>query len=329
MARKRLVIVILVITVVAIFLTRSSQNGKTFEESIVEFGEVREELVLTGEVKALDSANLQFNTSGKVAWVGVKVGDQVKKGQALMKLDTTKLSSAYQIAAANYRAAEANAQEVLDDVKGNDSDETFEQKNDRTAAETARDKAWDTLLSAQKDLDEATLVAPFDGIASILNSESSGVNVTAGTVQIVLVNPETIYFLVNADQTEVSTFSVGDNAEIALDAFDGENIQGAVSDVSIAPNPAESGTVYPIRVSFNADNSTNKYKLGMTGDVKFILSSKDNVLYAPSKYVKTDREGKYLLTNGGADKIRVETGIESEDRVEILSGISEGTKIYY
>ncbi len=324
---KKLAVVSVAILAIGLFVVRSRNGNGTVEEATVGRGTVEEELVLTGEIKATDYASLQFNTSGTVAWVGVKVGEKVTKGQVLLKLDTIKLNAAYQVARANYRAAEANAQEVLDDVKGNDSDETFAQKNDRTAAETARDKGWDALMAAQKDLQDATLVAPFDGVVAIVNSESPGVNITAATPQVVVVNPETLYFEVLADQTEVAFFEPGDTAEIVLDAFETGTLNATVTSVSIAPDSTETGTVYPIRLALAAPE-TLKYKIGMTGDASFILSRKDDVLYVPSGFVNSDSEGDYVLINSGKDKKYIEMGIEGEDRVEIKGDISEGEKVF-
>src|SRR3989344_8643883 len=301
-AHKKLTLVIIIILAIGFFVlrARASGNGAT-QEATVERGTVEEELVLTGEISATDYASLQFNTSGTVSWVGVKVGEEVKKGQALMKLDTLKLNAAYQIAVANYRAAQANAEEVLDDVKGNDDDETFEEKNTRTAAEATRDKAYDALVAAQKELQDATLIAPFSGVVAILNSESAGVNVTAGTPQVILVNPATMYFEVSADQTEVSRFMIDDKAEITLDAFDNETLTGTISSISVAPDATESGTVYPIRLSLEL-NGASKYKIGMTGDARFIVTKKEGVLYIPSDYVNSDKDGEYVRIDGGKNK---------------------------
>jgi len=227
---KRLVIILAIVIIGGYFVTRSQNGNGALDQASITRGTVEEEIVLTGEISATDYATLQFNTSGTISWVGVSVGENVKKGQALLKLDTLKLNAAYQIAVANYRAAQANAEEVLDDVKGNDDDETFEEKNTRTAAEATRDKAYDALVAAQKELQDATLIAPFSGVVAILNSESAGVNVTAGTPQVILVNPATMYFEVSADQTEVSRFMIDDKAEITLDAFDNETLTVSVED---------------------------------------------------------------------------------------------------
>jgi macrolide-specific efflux system membrane fusion protein len=97
----------------------------------------------------------------------------------------------------------------------------------------------------------------------------------------------------------------------------------------VAPDPSENGTVYPIRIALDVDNQNYKYKIGMTGDSTFILSKKSDALFVPSDAVRNDREGSYVLINGGKEKRYIETGIEGGDKVEIVNGISEGEKVYY
>lgn len=55
---------------------------------------IKEEITLTGTIDASTKANLQFKTSGQLAWVGVKVGDNVKKYQAIASLNKEELKKA-------------------------------------------------------------------------------------------------------------------------------------------------------------------------------------------------------------------------------------------
>jgi RND family efflux transporter MFP subunit len=327
--RKKLTLVLIVIAAIAIFfVTRGNGNGE-LEEATVERGSVAEELILSGVVVAEEHAQLTFPTSGKIAWISVKEGEEVQEGQALAKLDTVTLNSTLQRARADYRAAEANAQEVLDDVKGNDDDETFTEKNTRTAAETARDKAYEAMVAAEKNLREATLISPFGGVVTNVVNPFAGVNVLATQTQIEVVNPETIHFVVAADQSEVIDIAIGDTVKIILDALDEKELFGIVSYVSYTTSATEIGSVYEVKVVFNEiENSDFTYRIGMTGDAHFVLREKKNVLYAPSDFVKADSEGDYVLTNEGREKTYIEIGLEGEERTEVVSGLSEGVLVY-
>ena len=303
-------------------------NGE-LEESTVQRGEVIEELILSGEIVADEHAQLTFPTSGRITWINVVEGDQVKKGQALAKLDTVVLSSALQRARADLRAAEANLEEVHDEVKGRDADETFEEKNTRTAAEVAKDKAYEAVIIAGENLRNSTLVSPFDGLVTYVANPFSGVNVLATQTQIEVINPDTIHFEVSADQMEVVDIKIGEEVKIVLDAVDEKEFTGTVTYVSYAPEVGEVGSVYSVRLNF-ADLANNGfvYRVGMTGDAHFVLSKKDDVLWVPSGFVNSDSGGDYLSTNNGKDKVYIEVGLEGEDRTEVVGNISEGLAIY-
>ena len=52
---------------------------------------IADTLTLTGSIETDQIASLRFQNSGKLVWVGVKVGDRVKKGQAIASLDKAEL----------------------------------------------------------------------------------------------------------------------------------------------------------------------------------------------------------------------------------------------
>lgn len=327
--QKKLVIAIeLLILAGAGFYFLSTKNGKPTENSTVERGSVREELVLSGELKAENHAKLAFGSSGTVSLVSVKEGEWVEKGYSLLKLDTVALNTSYQRALSAYRLTQATVDKVHDNLKDKGNSESFTEKETRTTAEVANDQAYEAVVAAQKALRDATLRSPFAGLVTNLVTTSPGINIIAGTVQLEVVNPKTMYLLVNADQTEVPHFKVGDKTEIVFDAFEEEPIHGTISAIAFAPLTSEGSSVYPLRVSLDVDNSNYKYRVGMTADSKFILQQKENVLYVQPKFVKSDKDGKYVLTQDGKKKVYITVGVEGEDRVEISGEINEGEQVF-
>ena len=324
-------LVILAIILVAGFLVWKFTLGKKeeIETAKVERGTVIEELVLSGEIDADEYAKLTFPTSGKIAWVGISEGDEVKRGQALTKLDTTVLNTTFQQARAALRAAEATVEKVHDQVKDHSGDETFTQKDTRTTAEAAKDEAYEAYVAAEYNLRNSTLTSPFSGIVTFLAHPFSGVNVLATETQVEVINPDTIYFDVSADQTEVGDLKVGQKVVIILDSVPDEEISGHVDFVSYTPRTGEVGTVYKVKVKFDKDLDIKRYRIGMGGDASFILSEKEDVLYVPPKFVKSDSTGKYVKQGKENNKTYVEVGIEGEDRIEIKSeSLKEGDILY-
>jgi multidrug efflux pump subunit AcrA (membrane-fusion protein) len=78
---------------------------------------------------------------------------------------------------------------------------------------------------------------------------------------------------------------------------------------------------------------SNRYRIGMTGDVSFVTKQKKNALAVPIVYIKT-KEGnegqKYVnkQENGGVVEVEIVEGDTYDTQVEILKGLSEGDIIY-
>lgn len=324
---KKMILILIILSCVLFILFR--KNSKDIKYSEIKRGDLQEVLVLSGEVDAINYAKLAFETSGKIIYVGVKEGERVNKGKLISKLDSTVLNSNYQIALSNLRIYDATAQNVLDQVKDNSNDETFAQKDTRTLAEANKDKAYEAVIIAKKNLDGASLYAPFNGIITYLSHPFIGVYTSLGSVEAEIIDPNTMYFDVLADQTEVTKLSVGQKVELSLDSFVDKKFEGKVSDISFVPKIGESGSVYSIKISFeNVDLLKSQFKMSMTGDAKFIVSEKKNILFVPNNFVKQDKDGRFVKVTTKGEKKYIKTGIESEEFTEIEGDINEGQTIY-
>jgi RND family efflux transporter MFP subunit len=323
--------VILVILILGVggffFFSKKSENGSV--KTVVQKGEVKEELILTGSIKADKHVILYFPTGGKIAGVYVKEGEWVKTGRALTALDRTILNSTYQQALNTHKSYQATAENVVDSVKDHKSDETFTQKATRTTAEVNRDNAYDAVKAAEYNLKNATLYAPFEGVITSLPFSSPGVNINLTDAQVELLDPTSIYFEVDADQSEVIDIKDKQSVEIVLDSYRDKSFVGTVSFISYTPKAGKASTVYKVKVELDTVQMKELLpRIGMSGDAKFILSQKSDVLFVPNRFVNSDKEGKYVNLGGKDKKVRVTIGIEGEDRVEIISGVKEGDVLY-
>lgn len=329
--RKRLVVISIVVVIGLFFLWKFVISPKKEDVETVEVkkGTVTEELILSGEISADEYTNLTFQSSGRIIWVGVSEGDWVKKGQALAKLDTTKLNADLQRARSDLRSADASVEKAHDDVKDHDSDETYTQKETRTVAEVAKDKAYEAVLKAEEDLRNATLTAPFSGLITHVVKPFSSVHVLYTQTQFEIVNPETIFFEVVADQSEVLDLEEEKEVSIILDSFLEKEFKGTIKYIGFTPKAGEIGTMYEIKVEFlGEDLDVEKIRIGMSGDANFVLSQKENVLHIPPQFINSDKKGKYVYKNSKKNKVYIEVGIEGEERVEITGDIQEGDILY-
>jgi RND family efflux transporter MFP subunit len=326
LTRRNIIFAVLILAAVGWWWWRgknSEKNGQEVREATVERGEIVASLTLSGEVAADVQATLNFAGLGKVAYLGVKEGDEVKKWQVMAYQDPGDLDTAVTRAYYSYLAADANAKEVEDDLKDKGASESFDEKNIRVAAQTARDMAYDAWLAAQRAEKNAKLVAPFAGI--VTGVTISGAGDTAGVTDgITVVDPKSLYFEMEVDESDIGKVWVGQETKVKLDAYEEETFVGKVKQIGFVAGLSSTGaTIFKIKVDLG-EEVVPKLRIGMNGDAEVILETKSGVLKLPIEAVI---DGKVTLPGKEVKQVEVKTGIESENEVEIVSGLNEGDKV--
>lgn len=295
------------------------------ERKVVEVsrGDVALSVTVSGEVKAEKQAILNFPSSGKLAYVNVREGDRVKRYQSLVGMDTGDLKAAETAAYYNYLAADANAKEVEDDLKGKGASENFTEKNTRVTAQTTRDKAYDAWLTAQRAVRNSGLSAPFAGVVTGVTSVAVGdtIGIADG---VTVVDPESLYFEIEVDETDLGKIEIGQEIIISLDAFEGENFKGRLENIGFVSELSNTGaTVFPAKIRFEA-NVVERLRIGMNGDAEIELGRVENVLRLPVEAVV---DGKIVMDAKDDPGVDVEVGMEGDEYVEIKSGVTEGQRV--
>lgn len=329
--KKRWYLVLIVLLVIGFigyrsFGPRDSSKVKTY---LVKKTDLKELLSFSGGIDAEEKAIMTFQTTGKLNFVRVKEGDMVKKGAWLAGLDMGDFDQAVTSTWYKYIAADANAKQVEDSVKNNDSTESFTQKNLRVAAQTARDIAYDNWLQARRNQANAILKSPINGVVYNVTTAQPGSFITlSNQFEVDIINPATVIFSASADQTDVVKLSPGMVANITLDAFPNKQIPAIIKEIAYIPTAGETGTVYEVK--FSMDQTNDGIRMGMTGDVSFLIREIKGVLAVPQNYVKTIKGSKvvYKNVNGRSQITKVSVGETLEGQTEIQSGLSEGEMIY-
>lgn len=326
-SRKQFVIAIVVLLVGFLLIRRSTSSKFEVDVQTVKRQRFVDSILASGEVIAEEAIKLNFETGGTVAEVAVKLGQVVKKGDLIAKLDTTNLYSTYLSAEADLRAKEAALNSVYDDLQGNESTETFAEISTRTATETNKDKAYRAFVIASRNLSGATLRAPFDGIiASMPEGLATGVNITLPTsYQFSVVNPETIYFITEVNELDIPRLTSNLKVKIALDAYPGEEYEGVIEGMAFSSIVTSTGgSAFPIRVTLPGQNAL-KFRVGMNGDAEFIVSEKTGQLLIPQTALIEENGNTYswIIEGGKAKKVSIEIGASSVNDVEIVSGVNE------
>ncbi|MGH4037431.1 MAG: efflux RND transporter periplasmic adaptor subunit [Sphaerochaeta sp.] len=125
----------------------------------------------------------------------------------------------------------------------------------------------------------------------------------------------------------MSSIQLGQKAEITFISYDDVVFTGTV--VEISPVLDNSSRTLEIKIALD-ENIDNIVKSGMFGTIKLVTETKTDVISIPSTSLSTNSEGTYVYVvsdDNTAVLTYVETGLEIDSRVEILSGLNVGDKI--
>ena len=123
----------------------------TYDFTIVEVGNIIQEVSATGQVKRGEEINLGFKSSGEIEEINVEVGQKVKEGQVLVKLDTTQLQIQLQEAKAILETAQINLSKLL---AGASQEEIQVAKTTVDNAQTSLEQALQSLENIETQAEE-------------------------------------------------------------------------------------------------------------------------------------------------------------------------------
>lgn len=228
----------------------------------------------SGVVEPSDTASISFQVPGNVQKVNVDVGDRVSKGDILSLLDDSTFHLKVEAAEASLGRAEAE----LTDAKRNW--ERFQQVAQGAVAARTIDQAEaeyhsarqnlsyvnSRLNLARRDLEEAVLRAPFDGIVAerLVNSFQE---VARGERVFELNREGAMEAAISIPESEISQVYLGLPAEIRVPAVSTETFSGVVSEVG---KVAGAANAFPVRVAFDDADGTD-IRAGVTANVTLIL----------------------------------------------------------
>ena len=164
----------------------------------------------------------------------------------------------------------------------------------------------------------------FDGIVTE-SLIKSGTVVSKGTPLFTVEDSQNIRVKVGISKYDIGKIQTGQRAEIDIA---GNTYSGSVTEIKrIAESTNSDKAKVTVYVKF--DEPDDKVYLGLEADVTIFTNEKDKVLTISSEGIYADDLGDYCYTieDGVVGKQYISTGIRSDDRVEVLSGLSDGSVV--
>lgn len=299
--------------------TKGGPGGPTpVEVVVVKPVTVQEDLQAVGSLRSNESVILRPEVSGRIATIGFRDGQAVKKGQLLIGLDATlneaevaQYRAEYDLALSNLKRSEDLARQKF-----------ISSSAQETAASNAQ-VAEARLNLAQARLSKMRIVAPFDGIVGI-RGVSLGDYVKDGTD---LVNVEDVRNLkvdFRLPERVLSQTRVGQGVEVVADALPGERWQGQVE----AINPRVDANGRSLELRARLDNASGRLRPGMFVRVRVIVGERMSLLVPEESIVPQGGQFYvFKVVEGAARRVPVKIGVRRDAKVEIVEGLAPGDHV--
>ncbi|MFA6430844.1 MAG: efflux RND transporter periplasmic adaptor subunit [Candidatus Margulisiibacteriota bacterium] len=187
--------------------------------------------------------------------------------------------------------------------------------------DAAREKGPEEVAYWQDVYKPAPIIAPINGFIIKRNMEPGQ---SFNTSDAVLVEADRLIVEAQVDETDIGRIGLNKKATVVLDAYPNENITGYVEHIAYESDTISNVTVY--RVDMLPYNVPSFFRAGMSATVNFEMEEKSNVLYLPLTAIKKKNKRSYafIRQNDKIEAVEVQTGMENNENVEIVSGLGEG-----
>jgi RND family efflux transporter MFP subunit len=305
-------------------------------------------ITAVGNLIGQTTVDIQPRVAGRLDSITVKLGDRVAKGQQIAKIEDREILEQIRQAQANLDVNKATvvnresdekvASNVLSRTQASYERglvskqvlEDAEARHNATVAQVSVARAQVQQTTARLDelkitLSNTNILSPVDGFVSRRLLDPGGF-AGANTVMLTVVDIGTVRLVTNLVEKGFKRVVPGVTAEVAVDAFPDEQFKGEVSRVAPVFDPATRTAAMEIEVP----NPGFRLKPGMYARVRLTVERRPNALTVPRGAV-VDTEGKrgvFMVENGQTARFReVRTGLQDNDRIEILDGLTEGERV--
>jgi RND family efflux transporter MFP subunit len=308
----------------------------------VQRGDIVINVELFGRVSPLALATVNFQMDGHVGDVYVQVNDKVKKGQLLADLSelTTLQSQTIETTDAIKRSQIALdiAQLTLEKFKAeraSDFDIQIQEKQVELAQMDLNevlikygiDPSSNALDALDASVNKAKVFAPADGV--IISGVNPGRSVATTTVAFTIGDGAQSEILASIDpgKTDETLKNLYEGMPIVVSPNSKPSLQWS-GKIRQLPSPYGTGSAdeNTIHIVLDQTPSVADLKFGDTVTVQVQLANKTGILWLPPAAIREVGGRTFVIIDGtnGAKRVDIEVGLQTADRVEIVSGLNEG-----
>ncbi|AMD85614.1 HlyD family secretion protein [Capnocytophaga haemolytica] len=389
--KKRTIIIIAIAAVILLLIILKkagvfggNNDALQVEVAQVELSTLTQKVSATGKIQPELEVKLSSEVSGEIIELPVKEGQQVKKGDLLVRINPDIYQSGVKRSIASLQTTRASQQQTEATLK--EAEESYKRsktlydkgvisksdwdkvvatyegaKANRESARFNVQSAMATVSEAQDNLKKTVIYAPTNGTISKLSVELGervvGTIQMSGTEIMRLANLRSMEVEVDVNENDIVKVKIGDSVNIEVDAYLKRVFKGRVTNIANTANSTTSVdqvTNFKVKIHIEEDSykdllvgkpeGYSPFRPGMTATVDILTNTKKDVVAVPISAIiikkrseidpKTPKaeadkrtEAVYVLKNGKAELRAVDTGIQDNVNIEIISGVSKGETI--
>ena len=341
--KKRIIILsiigaVVIALIAVVFLGSNRERVITVQTEKIEKRTITQVVTASGKIQPEVQVKINAEVSGEIIELPVREGDEVRRGQLLVRIKPDAYQAQYERSQASLRINEANLRKAEAEFRRMQemynkqlvSDAEFDiSKASYESAKASFDQSQASVKETKETLDKTTIYSPMTGVVSQLLSEIgervSGSTFTRGTEIMTIADLARMEARVEVGENDVVLVSLGDTAKIEVDAYPDQSFIGKVTQIANTATSTGLGTQeeitnFEVRILIHQpDTVVFRPGMSMTADIQ--TESRYNVLAVPIQSV-TVRMPKME----GPPPEQEEVG-EGEARMESRAQGDEGDKV--
>ena len=290
--------------------------------------------VFPAVVESSNQANLSTIVMGSVTAVPVTVGDQVKKGDVLIRIKDDQIRAQKSQIEANMVQARANLENTeanynrIKNLYAEDSATSKELDDISAMYEIAKAnlEALEARLNEVNEMLAYTVIrAPFEGIVS-RKFVSEGDMAAPGHPLVAVSDPSDIKITASIAESQITGIEEGTEALVSVSAAGVNGAAARLTAVSGAGDPMS--RQYAVEAVLENEESSGKLKVGMFAEIRLRVNPTESLFIPASAVVERGQlTGVYSITEQNRAVLRwVRLGERSGEQVEVLTGLRPGER---
>ncbi len=304
------------------------------EIAIVQYGRLASGPLISGTLEASRGATLVARTGGTVLEIGPELGDRVREGTLLARVETAALGSSAAGAKAGVAAAQAQLEvarrEAEEDKRLLDSGAITRQAADASASRVAAQTAAVAQAKAQyaaagEQLGDTVIKAPLDGVVA-KRSVKVGDVVAPGAPLYELIDPSSLRLAAQVPSERVASIKEGMEVRFLVRGFGGKTFVGTIARISPSADPVT--RQLPILVDI--PNEAGEVRAGLYAQGRLDTEVAEGVIVPASAIDESaERPRVAKIVGDKVELVPVELGLRDAltDRVIVKQGLAPGDRV--